>query len=108
MTDVVKKAIEQLERVSNSLASIGETVDYTDIAIQALEQSDDWISRKALLKSIYDFAEVGWSYNKGSLTYQVRRDAIEVLKNFVIMKAPSVIQGDACFDKHNDIAESEE
>ena len=38
MTDKVKKAIEQLERVSNSLASIGETVDYTDIAIQALEQ----------------------------------------------------------------------
>lgn len=38
MTDKVEKAIEQLERISNSLASIGETVDYTDIAIQALEQ----------------------------------------------------------------------
>lgn len=42
MTDKVKKAIEQLERISNSLASIGETVDYTDIAIQALEQTR-WI-----------------------------------------------------------------
>ncbi len=44
MTDKVKKAIEQLERISNSLASIGETVDYTDIAIQALEQqpSREW------------------------------------------------------------------
>ena len=38
MTDIVKKTIEQLERISNSLASIGETVDYTNIAIQALEQ----------------------------------------------------------------------
>lgn len=38
MTDKVKKAIEQLERISDSLASIGETEDYTDIAIQALEQ----------------------------------------------------------------------
>lgn len=42
MTDKVKKAIVQLERISNSLASIGETVDYTDIAIQALEQTR-WI-----------------------------------------------------------------
>lgn len=42
MTDIVKNAIEQLERVSNNLASIGETEDYTDIAIQTLEQTS-WI-----------------------------------------------------------------
>ena len=47
MTDKVKIAIEQLERISNSLASIGETVDYTDIAIQALEQQPiTWIVGK--------------------------------------------------------------
>ena len=48
MTDTVKKTIEQLERISNSLASIGETVDYTNIAIQALEQQpcEDCISRE--------------------------------------------------------------
>lgn len=43
MTDIVKKAIEQIERVSNSLASIGETVDYTDVAVKALDQTR-WIS----------------------------------------------------------------
>lgn len=35
---IQEKAIEQLERISNHLSSIGETEDYTDIAIQALEQ----------------------------------------------------------------------
>lgn len=39
---IQEKAIEQLERISKSLGSIGETVDYTDIAIQALEQTK-WI-----------------------------------------------------------------
>ena len=33
-----EKAIEQLERVSRHLATIGEKEDYTEIAIQALEQ----------------------------------------------------------------------
>lgn len=36
--EMQKKAIEQLERISSNLASIGEKEDYTDIAIQALEQ----------------------------------------------------------------------
>jgi hypothetical protein len=31
--------IKQIERVQNHLASIGETVDYLDFAIQALESS---------------------------------------------------------------------
>lgn len=35
---IQEKAIEQLERVSKHLASIGEKEDYTDIAIQALEK----------------------------------------------------------------------
>lgn len=34
---IQEKAIEQLERVSNHLAAIGEKEDYTEIAIQALE-----------------------------------------------------------------------
>lgn len=39
---IQEKAIEQLERISHNLGSIGETVDYTDIAIEALEQTE-WI-----------------------------------------------------------------
>lgn len=35
---IQEKAIEQLERISEHLSSIGEKEDYTDIAIQALEQ----------------------------------------------------------------------
>ena len=44
---IQEKAIEQLERVSKHLATIGEKEDYTDIAIQALEREpcDDCISR---------------------------------------------------------------
>ena len=37
-----EKAIEQLERISSHLSAIGEKEDYTDIAIQALEQTR-WI-----------------------------------------------------------------
>lgn len=39
---IQEKAIEQLERISSHLASIGEKEDYTDVAIQALEQTR-WI-----------------------------------------------------------------
>ena len=46
---IQEKAIEQLERVSKHLATIGEKEDYTDIAIQALEQCEDAISRRAVL-----------------------------------------------------------
>ena len=46
---IQEKAIEQLERVSRHLASIGEKEDYTDIAIQALEQCEDAVSRQAVL-----------------------------------------------------------
>lgn len=39
---IQEKTIEQLERISSRLASIGEKEDYTDVAIQALEQTR-WI-----------------------------------------------------------------
>lgn len=37
-----EKAIEQLERISTHLSSIGEKEDYTDVAIEALEHTR-WI-----------------------------------------------------------------
>ena len=47
---IQQKAIEQLERVSRHLATIGEKEDYTEIAIQALEQEcEDAVSRQAVL-----------------------------------------------------------
>lgn len=45
-----EKAIEQLERISRHLATIGEKEDYTGVAIQALEQEcEDAVSRQAVL-----------------------------------------------------------
>lgn len=35
---LIQASIEQLERVSRSIASIGETEDYTEFAIDALEK----------------------------------------------------------------------
>lgn len=35
---LIQASIEQLERVSRSMASIGETEDYTEAAINALEK----------------------------------------------------------------------
>ena len=35
---LIQASIEQLERVSRSMVSIGETEDYTEVAIQALEK----------------------------------------------------------------------
>ena len=48
---IQQKAIEQLERVSRHLATIGEKEDYTEIAIQALEKEPckDAVSRQAVL-----------------------------------------------------------
>ena len=41
MTDEERiKTIEQIERIQEHLGSIGETVDYLDFAIKALEQED--------------------------------------------------------------------
>jgi len=49
-----QEAKAQLERISKNLASIGESVDYTEFAIEALEQEpcDDCISRQSLLDRI--------------------------------------------------------
>ena len=47
---IQEKAIEQLERISRHLATIGEKEDYTGVAIQALEQEcEDAVSRQAVL-----------------------------------------------------------
>lgn len=40
---IKERAIEQLERISSHLSAIGEKEDCTDIAIQALEQQQEWI-----------------------------------------------------------------
>ncbi len=36
--ELIRASIEQLERVSRSIASIGENEDYTEVAINALEK----------------------------------------------------------------------
>ena len=60
-----QKAIEQLERVSRHLATIGEKEDYTEIAIQALEQEcEDAVSRQAVL-DIVKFEE-NWLFDAKS------------------------------------------
>ena len=45
-----QEAIAQLERISGNLASIGETVDYTEFAIEALkaEPCEDCVSKQAV------------------------------------------------------------
>lgn len=50
--EVKEEAIAQLERISRNLASTGETVDYTDVAIEALEQEpcEDAIYRQAAIR----------------------------------------------------------
>ena len=58
---IQEKAIEQLERISRHLATIGEKEDYTDIAIQALEREpcDDTISRKAVKELFQEGSVMG-------------------------------------------------
>jgi hypothetical protein len=50
---IQEKAIEQLERISSHLATIGEKEDYTDVAIQALEQTR-WIPASEKLPEVRD------------------------------------------------------
>ena len=60
-----EKAIEQLERISRHLATIGEKEDYTDVAIQALEQEcEDAVSRQEVL-DIVKFEE-NWLFDAKS------------------------------------------
>lgn len=42
MMNETNNAIEQLERISKNLSIIGETEDYTDIAIQAIEDAQKY------------------------------------------------------------------
>lgn len=42
MTENEKKTIEQLKRISKNLGCIGETEDYTDVAISAIEENQRW------------------------------------------------------------------
>ena len=62
---IQQKAIEQLERVSRNLATIGEKEDYTGVAIQALEQEcEDAVNRQAVL-DIVKFEE-NWLFDAKS------------------------------------------
>ena len=58
---IQEKAIEQLERISRHLDTIGEKEDYTDIAIQALEREpcDDCISRQAVKELFQEGSVMG-------------------------------------------------
>ena len=44
--NLIQASIEQLERVSRSMASIGETEDYTEVAINALDKQIPKKARK--------------------------------------------------------------
>ena len=62
---IQEKAIEQLERISKHLATIGEKEDYTGVAIQALEQEcEDAVNRQAVL-DIVKFEE-NWLFDAKS------------------------------------------
>lgn len=54
MSNINKKAISQLDRISSSIASIGEETDYTEVAIEALEKQ---IPKKPNnIKFLFDFS----------------------------------------------------
>lgn len=57
---LIQASIEQLEKVSRSIASIGETEDYTEVAINALEKQMPKKPRKTdsyrgVLKRVYAY-----------------------------------------------------
>lgn len=51
---LIQVSIEQLERVSKSIASIGETEDYTEIAINALEKQ---IAKRPIMRRHFEDSE---------------------------------------------------
>ena len=71
---IQEKAIEQLERISEHLAAIGEKEDYTDIAIQALEQQpcEDCISRQKAIDTVV-FECGGWIGLAREISKQLRQ-----------------------------------
>lgn len=68
---IQEKTIEQLERISHNLATIGEKADYTEIAIKALEKEpcEDCVSRKEVLDAI---TEIDDNTNMDIYTNEVR------------------------------------
>ena len=84
MTNKIKKAIEQLERISNSLASIGETADYTNIAIQALEQQlcDNCVSKEEVNKLVDELtraiSDERCCMSRGRSTASIIQDIIDL------------------------------
>ena len=48
---LIQESIEQIERISRSIASIGETEDYTEIAINALKKQ---IAKRAIMKQHFE------------------------------------------------------
>lgn len=47
------KAIEQLRRISRNLENIGETEDYTDIAIEAIQKNKEYQELESRLQNIF-------------------------------------------------------
>lgn len=64
---LIQASIEQLERVSRSMASIGETEDYTEVAINALEKQ---IPKKPDFTEDKEFALCPCCNGKGLLDKQ--------------------------------------
>lgn len=64
---LIQASIEQLERVSRSMASIGETEDYTEVAINALEKQ---IPKKPDFTEDKEFALCPCCNGKGLLDRQ--------------------------------------
>lgn len=54
--ELIQASIEQLERVSGSMASVGETEDYTEVAINALEKQIPMKPARKLRSGM------GWEY----------------------------------------------
>ena len=67
------KTIEQIERIQKNLASVGETVDYLDFAIAALE-AQQWISvSERLPEYTTDYlVMVGINYEGMGMTNEIR------------------------------------
>lgn len=47
------EAIEQLRRVSKNLGNLGETEDYTDIAIEAIQKNKEYQELESRLQNIF-------------------------------------------------------
>ena len=73
---IQQKAIEQLERVSRHLATIGEKEDYTEIAIQALEQEPILDKIRA---EIADLDDADYDYEG---YYKAITDALQILDKY--------------------------